>query len=152
MSSRPNQTDSIIAGDQFIIFSANNADYRAVPTDVMSQWVKDQIPSTSTTALSMVVQRYNPNEDFFLEVENNESGTYLLLNPSTGIGSGTLKLPTAAEVNDKQQIMFTSSKQITNLTMNGNGAVVIGAPNAIAATAFFKLQYDKLSGTWYRVG
>lgn len=152
MSSRPNQTDSIIAGDQFIIFSANNADYRAVPTDVMSQWVKDQIPSASSTTSSMIVQYYNPNADFTLPVENHASGTYLLLNPSIGIANGTLTLPSNAEVIDKQQIMFSCSQQISNLTINGNGAAVIGAPNAIAATAFFKLQYDQLSGSWYRVG
>lgn len=152
MSSRPNQTDSIIAGDQFIIFSANKADYRAVPTDVMSQWVKDQVPSTSSTTPSMVVQPYNPNADFTLVVENHASGTYLLLNPSIGIANGTLTLPSNVEVVDQQQIMFSCSQQITNLTINGNGAAVLGAPNSISATAFFTLQYNQLSGTWYRVG
>lgn len=152
MSSRPNQADSIITGDQVIIYRGNSTSYLAIPFDTLKSTILDGITTGGSSSPLPVVQRYNPNADFTLVVENHTSGTYLLLNPSTGIANGTLTLPINVEVVDQQQIMFSCSQQITNLTINGNGAAVIGAPNAIAATAFFKLQYDQLSGTWYRVG
>ena len=152
MSSRPNQADSIITGDQVIIYRGNSTSYLALPFDTLKSTILDGITTGSSSSPLPVVQRYNPTANFTLIVENHAAGTYLLLNPASGIDSGTLTLPINVEVVDQQQIMFSCSQQITNLTINGNGAAVIGAPNAIAATAFFKLQYDQLSGTWYRVG
>lgn len=151
MSKRLNQTDALDGGDQFVIYKGNCTDFRALPQDVLLEWIKANLPETPTQG-KPVVQHFNPNGDFSLPVENHHEGTYLLLNPNTGIESGTLILPDSSEVLDQQQILFSCSQQITNLSINGNGAAVTGAPNAISATAFFKLQYDKLSGTWYRVG
>lgn len=152
MSKRLNTVDSIKMGDQFVIFRGNCTDFRAIPSDVLIDWISENLPTPPSQIGSPIVQHFNPNGDFSLPVENHKEGTYLLLNPSTGIDNGTLVLPDSSEVMDQQQILFSCSQQITNLTINGNGASVVGAPNAISATAFFKLQYDKLSGTWYRVG
>jgi hypothetical protein len=151
MSKRLNTADSLMAGDQFVVYRGNCTDFRALPQDVLKEWIQEFIPTPSSQGVPLV-QHYNPNADFNLIVENHVQGTYLLLNPSTGIINGTLTLPNSNEVVDQQQVLFSCSQQINNLAINGNGAAVVGAPNAISATAFFKLQYDKLSGTWYRVG
>lgn len=151
MTKRLNTADSLMMGDQFVIYRGNCADFRALPQEVLKDWIQEFIPTPPSQGVPLV-QHYNPNGDFNLVVENHAQGTYLLLNPSIGINNGTLTLPDNSEVVDQQQILFSCSQQITNLSINGNGAIVIGAPNAISATAFFKLQYDKLSGTWYRVG
>lgn len=151
MSKRLNQTDALDGGDQFVIYKGNCTDFRALPQDVLLEWIKANLPESPAQG-KPVVQHFNPNGDFSLPVENHPEGTYLLLNPAGGIASGTLVLPVDSDVLDQQQILFSCSQQITNLTINGNGAAVVGAPNAISAEAFFKLQYDKLSGTWYRVG
>jgi len=151
MSKRLNTTDKLDSGDQFVIYKGNCTDFRALPQDILLEWIKANLPETQTQG-KPVVQHYNPNGNFSLNVENHPEGTYLLLNPSTGIENGTLVLPDSNEIVDQQLIQFSCSQQITNLTINGNGAVVIGAPNAISAEAFFKIQYDKLAGTWYRVG
>lgn len=151
MTKRLNTADSLMTGDQFVIYRGNCTDFRALPQEVLKEWIQAFIPTQVSQGVPLV-QHYNPNGDFNLVVENHAQGTYLLLNPSIGINNGTLTLPDNSEVVDQQQILFSCSQQITNLSINGNGAIVIGAPNAISATAFFKLQYDKLSGTWYRVG
>jgi hypothetical protein len=150
MSKRLNTVDSLILGDQVVIYRGNCTDFRAVPIDVLKDEILKDIPIPEFK--TPVVQHYNPNGDFTMYVENHSEGTFLLFNPTTGITNGTVVLPDAAEVVDKQIVSFTCSQQITNLTVNGNGAAVVGAPNAISATAFFKIQYDKLSGTWYRAG
>lgn len=151
MSNRPNQADSLMTGDQFVIFRGNCTNYVVMPQDVLLSWIEENI-TPPASQLSPIVQYYKPTGNFTLNVENYPEGTYLLLNPTIGITNGTLVLPSNADIVDQQQILFTCSQQITNLVINGNGANVIGAPSAISATAFFKLQYDKLSGTWYRVG
>ncbi|MCH7391819.1 transcriptional regulator [Acinetobacter dispersus] len=151
MSKRLNQTDSLDGGDQFVIYKGNCTDFRALPQDVFLEWIKENFPDTPSSS-NPVVQHFNPNGNFSLTVENHSEGTYLLLNPVTSITNGSLVLPLDSDVLDQQPILFSCSQQITNLSINGSGAIVVGAPNAIAANAFFKLQYDKLSGTWYRVG
>lgn len=150
MSKRLNQTDTLSCGDQIVVYKGNCTDFRAIPFDVVKDEIlKDVvIPEFNTP----VVQHYNPNANFTMNIENHAEGTYFLLNPSVGIEIGTMVLPDSSEVIDKQEILFSCSQQITNFFINGNGAAVIGAPNAISATAFFKLKFDKLSGTWYRVG
>lgn len=150
MTKRLNTADSLMIGDQIVLYRGNCTDYRGIPIDTFKNEIINDIPIPEFQ--TPVVQHYNPNSDFTLRVENHKEGTYLLLNPTTGINLGAITLPDSAEVMDKQELLFSCSQQITNLTVNGNGAVVIGAPNAISATAFFKLKFDKLSGTWYRVG
>ncbi|MEA1231096.1 transcriptional regulator [Acinetobacter sp. IRS14] len=152
MSKRLNSTDKIESGDQFVLYKANCSDFRGLPQDLLLDWIKENQPEPPESGTSPIVQHFNPYSNFILNVENHPEGTYLLLNPSSGIENGTIKLPVYAEVSDKQMIIFTCSQQITNFTVDGNGAAVVGAPNAIHATGFFSLQFDKLSGTWYRRG
>jgi hypothetical protein len=153
MSSRPNSTDALQSGDQFVIFKANSCDYRVLDQDTLIAWVAANIPSSGgAVSTNPVVQYFNPVADFSIAVENYAEGTYLLMSPSTGITNGTVVLPDSAELVDKQIFMFFCSQQITNFTLDGNGAAIRGEPTAIAAESFFKLQFDKLSGAWNRVG
>jgi hypothetical protein len=41
---------------------------------------------------------------------------------------------------------------VTTLTINGNGKTVVGGPATLAANAFFRLKYDGVLSTWFRVG
>ncbi|MEQ1105227.1 transcriptional regulator [Acinetobacter ursingii] len=150
MSKRPNQADSLIEGDQFVMFRGNCTDYRVLPIDQLLEWVLAKIPTPEYK--QPTIQRFNPNGNFTIEIDNNDAGTYLVMNPSIEIQNGTIKLPSIFNVKDGQEILVTSSQQITNLSFDGNGATLVGEPNAMGATAFFKLKYDVLSHTWYRVG
>lgn len=150
MSKRPNQADSLIEGDQLVLFRGNCTDYRVLPIDQILEWILSKIPKPEYK--QPTIQRFNPNANFVIEVDNNDAGTYLVMNPSVAIDSGTIKLPSNFNVKDGQEILVTSSQQITNLSFDGNGSALVGEPNAMGATAFFKLKYDALSHTWYRVG
>lgn len=150
MSKRLNTTDTLEAGDQVVLFRTKNGDYRAIPFDTLVQLILDQVPTPVYQAAT--IQLFNPNANFTKEIDNNAAGTYLVMNPSTVIASGTLVLPSISSIVDGQEVLVTSSEQITNLTIDANGATVIGAPDAMGATAFFKLKYEELSETWYRVG
>lgn len=148
MNKRLNITDRIGPCDSVVIWSGDNGDFRGVPLDVLKEAIKPEQGNQS----SLLVQHFNPNANFTLNIDNHEVGTYLVLNPSTSITAGSIKLPERYEVTDGQVVLVACSQQVTNFSVDGDNALVIGAPNALAANGFFKLKYDKLSNTWYRVG
>lgn len=148
MNKRLNITDHIGPNDSVVLWSANNQDFRGVPLHVLKEEIKVEQGGQS----SLLVQHFNPNANFTLNIENNEVGTYLILNPSVSITTGSIKLPERYDVTDGQVVLVASSKVVTGFSIDGNNALVIGAPTTLAAGGFFKLKYDKLSNTWYRVG
>ena len=151
MNKRLNITDKIGDSDSVVIWSANNQDYRGAPVELLIEKIKEDLPQ-HVDYPRMHIQHFNPTTNFTLDIENSEVGTYLILNPVSGLSTGSIKLPERYSVQDAQELAVTCSQQITSFTINGNGALVVGAPNALAANGFFKLKYDKLSNTWYRVG
>lgn len=150
MSNCLNQTDALETGDQFVLYKGNCTDFRSVPQDTILNWILTNIPVVKPVAA--IIQIFNPNANFTVQVENNAVGTYLVMNPSVSITSGTITLPALLSVSDGQELLVTSSQQVENLTIDGNGAALIGDPNTIAASGFFKLKFDHISQTWYRVG
>ncbi|MGL2989183.1 transcriptional regulator [Acinetobacter nosocomialis] len=150
MSRRLNETDALGVGDQFVLYKGNCTDFRSVPQDVILEWILSNIPVVKPIAA--IIQPSNPNGDFNIQIENNAVGTYLVMNPSVCITNGTITLPLIANVSDGQELLVTSSHEVENLTIVGNGATLVGNPNTIAADGFFKLKFDQLSLTWYRVG
>ena len=147
MNKRLNITDRIGPCDSLVIWSGDNQDFRGVSLNALKEAIKEQANQSS-----LLIQHFNPNANFTLNIDNHEVGTYLVLNPSTSITTGSIKLPERYEVTDGQVVLVACSQQVTNFSVDGNNALVIGAPNALAANGFFKLKYDKLSNTWYRVG
>ncbi len=150
MSNRLNETDALSVGDQFVLYKGNCTDFRSVSQDVVLEWILENIPVVKPIAA--IIQPFNPNSDFNIQIENNAVGTYLVMNPTVSITNGVITLPLIANVSDGQEVLVTSSHEVENLTIAGNGAALIGNPNTIAADGFFKLKFDQLSMTWYRVG
>ncbi|WP_180116450.1 hypothetical protein [Acinetobacter sp. YH12140] len=150
MNKRLNITDRIGPSDSVVIWSANNQDYRGVPIDLLIEKIQESIKKADYPPIH--IQHFNPNANFTLNIENHEVGTYLILNPSVSITTGSIKMPERYDVADGQVLLVACAQQVDNFSVDGNNALVIGAPNALAANGFFKLKYDKLSNTWYRVG
>lgn len=148
MNKRLNITDRIGPNDSVVLWSANNQDYRGVPIELLIE----RIQESKLDQPPIQIQHFNPNANFTLNIENHEVGTYLILNPSVSIATGSIKLPERYDVTDGQVLLVACAQQVNNFSVDGNNALVIGAPNALAANGFFKLKYDKLSNTWYRVG
>lgn len=100
-------------------------------------------------------QRFNPNATGFsvtiAPLEQGQSG-WLLLTPAAGYAAGTVNLPAIATLSDDQEILITTTQAVTALTVGNGGAIVNGAPTTLAANAFFRLRFDLINGSWYRVG
>ena len=154
MSKRLNTTDQLSSGDQIVIYKGNCTDFRGLPQDIFLKAILEQIleylPSLDSSQLT--VKHLYPNSDFKVLIENDEPGTYLIISPNSGIESGEIVLPPALGLIDQYEVLVTSTQQINNLKVNPNGASIVGDPNAVAASGFFKLKYVKLTSTWYRVG
>lgn len=150
MSSRPNSSDKLETSDQFVVWKGSCTDYRVIPLDIVIQAILDKLPKPEF--ITPVIQRLNPNNNFTVNVESNESGTYLVMNPSIAIDSGWIILPELNSLVDGQELLVSCTEQVTNLTIDGNGAALVGEPNSMGATGFFKLKFIQLAQTWYRVG
>ena len=72
----------------------------------------------------------------------------LILNPAGTLATGTITMP--ASPSDGMTITFTSSQQITALTLNGNtGQTVVGAVTFLPAKAGVTYVYRTTGASWY---
>jgi hypothetical protein len=80
------------------------------------------------------------------------SGVWAQVALSGPAPAGTIILPGIDDRAHGQEVLVTCTQAVTALTVNGNGAATAGAPAAMAANGFFRLRFDSVSATWYRVG
>lgn len=127
---------------------AQGADRRASVTDLVTL-----LQSLLTSGGSLKTQYAAPNATgFSVTVSPPTSGAsmHLLMTPLAGYAAGTVLMP-AAPI-DGQEVVVTSTQSVTTLTVSGNGASVNGAPTTLAANGFFRLRYDQVTNSFYRIG
>lgn len=77
----------------------------------------------------------------------------LIVTPLAGYANGTVTLPPVAECADQQEVTVSCTQAVTTLVVAGNGATAVsGAPTTLAAGGFFRMMFDLVAKTWYRVG
>ena len=76
---------------------------------------------------------------------------WLVLNPASALATGTVTMVSSGSASDLQEVTISSTKQISSLTISGNGAAVYGAPKAMRAESSFSLRYDNNLKAWFRV-
>jgi hypothetical protein len=132
----------------------------AIPVSLSSQ--SDARKASLTTLLAFIEANF-ASPDFTTQINApSSSGSsialadqtgnlWLIINPTGAFAALTLVLPIAGNAYDGQQILVTCSNSIGTLTINGNGATLVGAPTALGVGGFFTLRYNKLQSTWYCV-
>lgn len=70
---------------------------------------------------------------------------------TAAVATGTIILPGIDDRVQGQEVLVTCTKQVSALTINGNGATLSGAPTSIGPTTPFKLRFDSISTTWDKV-
>ena len=141
--------DAVVSSDQVPIYSSSNGDARKASMGV----IKDYVLSDATVADDKVTQYAAPAATgFTVTVNNSSDSVWLILTPLAGYAAGTITLPAVANCVDRQEVLVNTTQAVTTLTVSGNGATVIGAPTTLAANAFFRLRFDDVLNTWYRVG
>ncbi len=142
--------DEVVASDLVPIYSSSNGDARKASMAVLAAYIKNLMTSSD----DMVTQYNSPAATGFTATINNGSDSiWLLLTPLAGYAAGTIVLPAVANCVDRQELLVNTTQAVTTLTINGNGATaVVGAPTTLAANAFFRLRFDAVQKSWYRVG
>ncbi|CAB4168185.1 hypothetical protein UFOVP1276_62 [uncultured Caudovirales phage] len=74
----------------------------------------------------------------------------LVINPAGTLATGTITMP--ASPSDGMTITFSSSQQITALTMAGNGATINNAITLLGAKQAVSYVYRATGTTWYILG
>lgn len=141
--------DQVVSSDQVPIYSNENGDARKASMAVLAAFIQTLITSTDDKN----TQYAQPSASgFTVVVVDSGNSVWLVLTPLAGYAAGTIQLPSLANCKDKQEILVNTTQAVTTLTINANGATVIGAPTTLAANSFFRLRFDDVMNTWYRVG
>lgn len=149
--SQLNSVDSLSASDLLAVWVAANSDTRKASLSTLLTFLQANLTSPGDD----MTQYAAPNAtDFSVSIAPVVDGqnVYLLLTPTGAFAAGTLVLPPVANCVDGQTFLMNTTQAVTALTLNGNGATVVGGPTTLAANAFFKLRFDGIFKNWYRVG
>ena len=135
-------------GDQIPVYVPNNGDARKVSVSQLLAYFQQTFaaPTVSTNL-------YVPATGFNITVPTPVSEQqWMLLQPASDLASGTITLPLNTGVPDGSQLLVTSTRTITLLSIGLNGAAAIsGAPTALAVGGFFTLRFYQATNSWYRV-
>lgn len=144
-----NSVDTPSGSDLLPIFSQQNGDARNISLSNFSTWLKSQDGSPG----AMRTQYAAPSlTGFTVVVADSGNSVWLILTPTGAFAAGTIKLPSNTAALDGQEILVNTTQAVTALVVDGNGSTVTGAPTTLAANAFFRLRYDAVMSTWYRIG
>jgi hypothetical protein len=141
--------DSVVSSDQVPIYSSTNGDARKASMNVLKQFIL-----ADATANDDKISQYAAPAatGFSVSILDTSSSIWLILTPLAGYAAGTIVLPAVANCVDRQELLVNCTQSVATLTINANGATVVGAPTTLAANAFFRLRFDDVLNTWYRVG
>ena len=138
--------DQLGDGDLIRVFVTSQGDERRTSVSTL----KAKINASNATDFT---QYAAPSATgFSVQVNDDSKSVWLILTPTAGFAAGTLVLPAVAKCVHDQQIVANCTQAVTTLTVSGNGATVTGAPTTLAANGFFRLRFDAVTDTWYRVG
>lgn len=144
-----NAADQLSGSDLLPLYSQANGDARKISLTNFLNWLESQQIATQD---NKVTQYAAPLTASTVLLRDDQSSVWLILTPAGTIAACTLKLPLVSNCIDRQEILVNCTQIVTALTIDANGSSVIGAPTALAANGFFRLRWDAVLKTWYRVG
>ena len=144
--------DTVVAGDQVAVYDISNGDARKASMTVLLAFMQANLVIANTSIYT--TQYAAPSATAFnVAITDADDSIHLILTPTAGFATGTITLPAVANAIDKQEVLVNCTQAITTLTVAGNGAVAVtGEPASMSANDFFRLKYDLVTQTWYRVG
>lgn len=146
---RLSAASSLSNADQVPIWQSDNGGVRKCSLSLLKTFINADI----TASDDKVTQYASPSATgFSVTLTDDSDSKWLVLTPTAGFAAGTIVLPSYANCADRQEILVNSTQAVTTLTITPNGSTVTGAPTTLAANAFFRLRFDAINSTWYRVG
>lgn len=137
--------DQLSGGDNIPVYSPTNGDARRISVTSLIEFFQANFADPDY----LTIINAPTNSGFNLQLGAQTQSVFLILNPSGAFAAGTITLPPVASCFDGQEILVASSQSIAALTVNGNGATLVGAPGALGAGGFFTIRFNALQGAWY---
>lgn len=140
--------DTLAGSDNFPIYDSANGDDRKASLTTLLAWIEDNFadpdfPASITAPTS---------SGFNIQLAAVTTNLFVILNPTGAFAAGTITLPPVADCFDGQEIIVVTSQTIGAFTLAGNGATLVGAPSALAATGSFRIRFNELQSIWYCIG
>lgn len=147
-------TDTLSAGDNIAISSNSQGDDRRASLTTLTTYMQSALTFSDADAFVNYLTQYAAPSATGFSVAINDAALniHLILTPVAGYAAGTIVLPSTINAIDRQEVLVNCTQDVTALTVDGNGASVVGEPTAITADDFFRLKYDLPGITWYRIG
>ena len=137
--------DQLSGGDQLPVYSPVNGDARRVSITALLDFFRGNFADPDYLTLINAPT----NSGFNWQLGAQTQNLFLILNPSGAFAAGTITLPPVASCFDGQEILVASSQSIAALTVNGNGATLVGTPGALGIGGFFTIRFNALQDAWY---
>ena len=148
-----NSVSTLTGGDNFAVGSSANGDDRRAALSTLATYLQSALTIVDASAMSEYTTQYAAPSATgqTIQVTDTDDNTHLIITPVTSYAAMTITLPTSTNLVDKQDILVNCTQAITTLTINGNGATVVGEPSTLKANSYFRLKYDLAGTTWYNV-
>jgi len=142
-----NTTNSLALGDYLIIYSQSNGDTVKASLASFINFLK-----TSYSSVTWQQQFVTPSAGVTTQIIDNGNPTWLIIQPSGGVASYSVTLPSVTNCTDGQELMLSTTQQISTFSINPNGATAIfGAPTSLGADDFLKFRFYVNTASWYRI-
>lgn len=140
-----NATDELTSSDLLPVYVQQNGDARKASVGLLTEYLKTQMGDGE----SKTNQYAAPLTGTTVQVQNGS--TWLILTPAGTLAALTLQMPVQSTVTDGQEVLVITTQTITTLTLTGNSAAIVGAPTTLAANGSFRLRYEPVLKTWYKI-
>lgn len=147
------QTTSLAASDLFPVQSTAQG-LQSVTLTTLADAVADLLPASSNPE----TQYSSPVTGASVAVVPVVAGSsvWLLVTPLGTLAALTLVLPGdgstgGAAAVDGQEAAINCTQTITTLTVSSVGKTVVGAPTTFGVSTPFRMRYNAVNNSWYRV-
>ena len=138
---------TLTSSDKISVYSNSSGYWAKASLSSLLTWFYTNFVSPSFDTTVNV-----PVTGFTYTTTDDSTNQWHILRPAGTLSTGTVVLPAVANCADGQEIIITSTQIITTFSVNANGATTAnGAPTTLAAGGYFKLRYNLLTTSWYRV-
>ena len=137
--------NSLSAGDNILVYAPGEGDTRRASLSTLLAFFQSSFADPDY----LTIINAPTNSGFNLQLGTQTQSVFLIINPTGAFAAGTITLPPVASCFDGQEILVVSSQSIAALTVNGNGATLLGTPGALGIGSFFTIRFNLLQSTWY---
>lgn len=149
-----NSTTTVKLSDRFDYCSASNSDQRSDSFSSLFELFESNL--NSSFKADAETQKESPLTGTTVQIRDDTEDVWLILTPVGTLADLDFKYPIASgsspNATDKQEVTVSTTQILTAVTHDGNGATVLGAPTSMTANGFFRMKYDSVNNTWYRIG